>query len=367
MGSLRRNQIQNLPDGFHSDGNNLYLRVKGNSRSWVYRYSFNHKVYEMGLGPAHLVSVEEARKKSVELGLARLNGSSPAEIRRESKSKSKLDKGMTVRTLAPKAFDWWKRTKKIKASTAYQYEHALANSPILDVPISSLTTADVASAISRYADSRKFVVISALRIVFKYCMFIGGNADLRVLEWRGGLELHLEASPKGKHYKSAPWQDVPHIYAELEKVNTPQSRALRFTILHALRASETLSLQRQNVDFDSSIATVYDTKTSDEFKFPVVTQGVELLGDADKCFKTVKDTMLKFLKTIAPVTVHGFRASFSTWCADNRKDTEIREACLQHVLGNKVSAAYQRSDLMEHRRQLLQEWADYVTCSSSHE
>ena len=90
MGSLRRNQIQNLPDGFHSDGNNLYLRVKGNSRSWVYRYSSNHKVYEMGLGPAHLVSVEEARKKSVELGLARLNGSSPAEIRRESKSNKGL-------------------------------------------------------------------------------------------------------------------------------------------------------------------------------------------------------------------------------------------------------------------------------------
>ncbi len=38
LGKLTVRQVETLPDGFHSDGGNLYLRVKGGSRAWVYRY-----------------------------------------------------------------------------------------------------------------------------------------------------------------------------------------------------------------------------------------------------------------------------------------------------------------------------------------
>ena len=61
------------------------------------------------------------------------------------------------------------------------------------------------------------------------------------------------------------------------------------------------------------------------------------------------------------ITIHGFRASFSTWCAENGKDPEMRERCLGHAVDTKVAACYQRSDLLERRRALIQEWAAYVT------
>ena len=40
---------------------------------------------------------------------------------------------------------------------------------------------------------------------------------------------------------------------------------------------------------------------------------------------------------------------------------EVIEAALAHVVQSKVEAAYARSDLFERRRQLMDDWADYVS------
>ena len=39
---------------------------------------------------------------------------------------------------------------------------------------------------------------------------------------------------------------------------------------------------------------------------------------------------------------------------------EVCELALAHVNGDRVEAAYRRSDLFERRRTLMQEWADYL-------
>ena len=57
---------------------------------------------------------------------------------------------------------------------------------------------------------------------------------------------------------------------------------------------------------------------------------------------------------------HGFRSSFRDWCGDTGIAREVAEACLAHTIKNEVEAAYARSDLLERRRQVMQNWADYV-------
>ena len=39
---------------------------------------------------------------------------------------------------------------------------------------------------------------------------------------------------------------------------------------------------------------------------------------------------------------------------------EVADACLAHVVKG-VEGAYQRSDLFERRRSVMQQWSDYVT------
>jgi integrase len=58
------------------------------------------------------------------------------------------------------------------------------------------------------------------------------------------------------------------------------------------------------------------------------------------------------------LTVHGFRATFKTWASERTSaQNEIVEASLAHTIGSKVEQAYQRGDMFEKRRRLMQQWA----------
>ncbi|MGN6305721.1 MAG: tyrosine-type recombinase/integrase [Mesorhizobium sp.] len=72
-----------------------------------------------------------------------------------------------------------------------------------------------------------------------------------------------------------------------------------------------------------------------------------------------------FLQTLkrmeVPVTAHGFRSSFRDWAAETTSHPrELAEMALAHTIENKVEAAYRRGDLLEKRRTLMEDWADYV-------
>lgn len=66
MAKLRTTDVLKLPDGFHADENGLYLYVRGNSRTWVYRGTLNGKRVKRGLGSAKLISLAQARQKALE-------------------------------------------------------------------------------------------------------------------------------------------------------------------------------------------------------------------------------------------------------------------------------------------------------------
>ena len=59
---------------------------------------------------------------------------------------------------------------------------------------------------------------------------------------------------------------------------------------------------------------------------------------------------------------HGFRSSFRDWAAEcTDAPHEVCELALAHVNGNRVEAAYQRTDLFDRRRVLMKtDWAAYV-------
>jgi integrase len=61
------------------------------------------------------------------------------------------------------------------------------------------------------------------------------------------------------------------------------------------------------------------------------------------------------------VTVHGFRTSFRTRASEiGHVEFEIAESCLSHRVGNAVSRAYNRSNLLDRRRPVVASSADYV-------
>ena len=73
-------------------------------------------------------------------------------------------------------------------------------------------------------------------------------------------------------------------------------------------------------------------------------------------------TLSKLLRELAISAVpHGFRSSFRDWAAEcSHVPREVCELALAHVNSDRVEVAYRRSDLFERRRDLMQDWSDYL-------
>ena len=50
--------------GLHADGRGLYLQIRPNARSWIYRFTLGRRTRDMGLGPLAIVSLVKARAKA---------------------------------------------------------------------------------------------------------------------------------------------------------------------------------------------------------------------------------------------------------------------------------------------------------------
>jgi integrase len=64
------------------------------------------------------------------------------------------------------------------------------------------------------------------------------------------------------------------------------------------------------------------------------------------------------------LTAHGFRSTFRDWAAERTNAPRaVCEAALAHALKDKTEAAYNRTDLFERRRELMEAWARFATMS----
>ena len=60
-------------------------------------------------------------------------------------------------------------------------------------------------------------------------------------------------------------------------------------------------------------------------------------------------------------TPHGFRTSFRGWAkAEYGARFEAIELALAHSIGTSVTQAYDREDLLEERREIMQAWASFL-------
>ena len=60
------------------------------------------------------------------------------------------------------------------------------------------------------------------------------------------------------------------------------------------------------------------------------------------------------------MTAHGFRALASTRLYEMGYHSDLIEKQLAHAVGNEVRRAYDRSQHIEQRTTMMQEWADYL-------
>jgi integrase len=204
--------------------------------------------------------------------------------------------------------------------------------------------------------------------------------------WRGNLQDWM-AKPVPKHtrvehMRALHYNKIPDFMARLRATEEGVgARALEFTILTAARHGETTGATWDEFFQDGLWTGVWTIpahrmKMRLPHKVPLSERALQIVknqyeirrsrlvfpGRRDGS-KLANTSMLVVAARLGEnVTTHGFRSTFKTWCGDlmgTKFPREVVEKALAHVVGNATERAYDRSDALEQRRDLMNAWAAY--------
>ena len=382
---LTARQVETLAEGFHADGGNLYLRVKeSGARAWVFRFKQAGRVREIGLGATHSRTLAEAREKSEAMRNAILNGTDPAQVltRRDP---TRMTFQQCAEALIEAKRPGWRNAKHAQqwqnTLRDYAYKTLGAKDP------NDVTIADIKAILLPIWPTKTETatrVRQRIEAVLDYAAVHGLCDSARnPARWKGVLDKVLPKPEKVRtkeHHAAAPYADVPRIMAALRDKEHVSALALRFIILTACRSGEGRGATWDEFDLDAKLWTIPAArmKAAKPHRVPLADDAVAILRTMQEwqregcplVFPGARGGLLsdvavnKTLHGIAPdVTVHGFRSAFRDWAAEQTAfPARVCELCLAHGNPDKVEAAYQRSDLFDKRRDLMDAWASY--CAS---
>lgn len=380
---LSTRRVDTFGPGFYADGGGLYLRVRGSgSRAWVFRYTRTGKVREIGLEATHSRSLADARRWAEAMRKALIDGEDPAGVLRTRKRLG--DEPVTFESCALALIES-KRAGWRNAKHAQQWLHTLRDYafPLIGAKNpADVTLADV-KAILLPLWATKTETASRLRqrieAVLDWAYVHGLRTGENRARWRGVLDKVLPAPNKVRavqHFAAMPYEQVPAAMAALRKNQHVSAYCLQFLILTAARSSAARGAQWTEIDLDAHIWMIpaERIKANKPHLVPLSDEAIALIkalpriDGQDLMFPGARGGWLsdvalnKTLHEVHPgVTVHGFRSSFRDWAAEQTSfPAAVCELALAHVNKDRVEAAYQRSDLFERRRELMQAWGRFL-------
>jgi integrase len=171
--------------------------------------------------------------------------------------------------------------------------------------------------------------------------------------------------------------------AELREQEGVAARALEFLILTVARTGEVLGARWSEVDLAERLWTVpaERMKAGKENRVPLSSAALAILEemaairDGEFVFPGAKAgrplsnmALLMLLRRMrhGDLTARGFRSTFRDWAGDIADfPSEVAELALAHTVGDKVEAAYRRSDGFQKRLLLAEAWARFCAGSET--
>jgi len=384
--------------GLYGDGRGLYLRIgTGDAKSWVLRYMTAGRTHEMGLGSAADFTLAEARERARQFRKLAKDGTDPIEKRRQERASraAASAKTMTFRAAAEAYIKaqaaGWKNAKHTAQwpSTLATYVYPIFGSlPVAEVDTGLVTNALEAIWTAKPETASR--VRGRIESVLDWATARGYRQGENPARWKGHLDNLLPRPSKAKaaarrengrqeHHAALPYAELPDFLVALRQQEGIAARALEFAILTAARTGEVIGARWDEIDMAERLWTVPADRMKAGKEHRVPLSGVALaivhqmaaIRSGDHIFPGAKAgrplSQMALLMTLrrmgrGDLTVHGFRSSFSDWCAERTAfPAEVREMALAHTVSDKVEAAYRRGDLFRKRRQLAEAWAKYGT------
>jgi integrase len=391
--------VRNLDvPGFHHDGAGLYLQVsKSGSKSWAFRYTLNKKIHYMGLGSFPDWSLAEARDRARRCRQLLDDGIDPMTQRKEERQAREVAEANAeklARTFKQCAEEYhaihkddWKNKKHsdqwINTLTTYAFPH------FGHKPVGSITNDHIRNALKPEWKKKSETlsrVLQRIRTVINYAAAMGYCAGLDSEAWTQ-IKMTLGKQKEATNYASCPHEQVGAVMKAVMNSTSSDTvkLAFQFIVLNASRSGEVRGAVWEEIDLAKRIWKIPPErmKANREHSVPLSNEAWSVLEQAKLLqpqnlldgkkltgliFPNTKKAILSdmtFTQLLRRMqlshTAHGFRASFRTWGAEvGEYEPDILEIALAHIVGDKTVQAYQRSNMVERRRQLMQDWANYI-------
>ena len=371
------------------DGDGLYLALApGGSKSWVQRISVEGKRRSVGLGGYPTVSLKQARETALKNRTLVHDGDDPVQAKRRVKAPSFRDAVKAVFEM--QAHPGW-TDKHRKSWWSVMERHALPH--IGDIPVHRIDRHDVLGVLNRVPPGGKKPfwterpevarrVRQRTAATMKWAMAHGYREDNpagEVINWA------LPRQPRMKaHLRALPYTEVASALATVDEsqATTASKCCFRFLVLTAARSGEARGASWAEVDMDARewLIPAERMKGRQRHRVPLTDAALAALVKARElddgsglCFpspvkpgRPISDmTLTKLLRDhglAALTTVHGFRSAFRNWAGECTSSPHaVMELSLAHHVGSDVERAYARSDLLEKRRVLMEQWTAFVS------
>ena len=402
----------------------LRIAKQTGNKYYLFRYtSPSGKRSFLSLGRAEGKSLAWARSEAFRLSELVSQGIDPADQRRQQRAARRAASSpLPVKNRFFQVAEAWldsrvksgyyeKNARGVSVVQSYLDRRIL---PVIgQIPIDELKPQDVYECLkplwvtTTEAKNKCRTIISS---VFKWAQASGMTDKQNPADMRGPLGVLLEnLSPHVKqprNYGSLAPEDVPDFFSALLEWNTVTSLCFAFTILTAARSKQVRTARWSDIDLEAktwrcpeeamkvkgrgSFTVFLSDAAVDLLKKVTPFVGNDLVFASPFTGKPLTDMAVSSLVkkmnqqaekegrapwldkrqteqlgTPIRITVHGSRASFMTWTrtGENLKrfDSKAVEMCLAHSVDDGYGGAYDRAELVEERRKIMEAWGDFCT------
>jgi len=370
-----------------ADSKGLYLRVMPNgSKYWQFKYRFQGKEKTYSIGPYPLITLAMARIEADNARRDLLQILDPNEIKKAKKQQLPNEEN-SFKAIAAKWHEM--RASSWSEGHARNVLHRLKTDIFPhfgDKPIQSIKVSDIHEALleieNRGALDLTSRVRQIVRQVFNYAMKLDKCSQNPADKLIGMLKTRPT-----KHFASIEPSEIPTLIAALKenkaRLYMRTIRAIRLSLLTFVRPGELRQAywSEFNLEKKEWFIPAERMKSRRSHIVPLSTQAIEILKEqkeetkllnTDRVFPSqikIKDPMsdgtvrlaLHRLGFKGTMTAHGFRALARTAIREELNVLpDIIEAQLAHKPSGSLGAAYDRATFLKERRQMMQDWADYL-------
>ncbi len=383
--------------------NNLYVAIRDRKREYndvaktfVYRYSFKNKIYQISIGTYPEVTLDQAREKSDEYNAIlnneenRMMGIHPkVYLQREKAEKQRLAELNKPRTFEEITHEWLSiqdrsfLTDKTKMGRIKRHLFPLLGNRLVKTlgKRDFIECIELIQAKGKIETSRR--VFSLAREIMQFALnrdYIQRNV-LKEIEFAKTFR-----TVQVQHYRTiTDPAKLRYLLLAIEEYPALITRyALKASALLFLRSGNIRGMKWEYGDTNKRLITfpAKDMKMKSDFVVPISNQMLEVLesvkplscasiyvfpSDISKTKQMSENTLNYAIKRMGfgeEMVFHGFRATASTLLHENTPNhkiaSEVIELCLDHKERNRVKASYNHSIRLQERRELMQWWSDYL-------